>query len=155
MAYLFIALSAVVGYGIVWRIPKRLTLLEMYTTSLFAVLVNTLFDVYLDLEMGLYGYFDKGADWGMLLAIPAIFPPANILYLNFYPFGQPVLRHILYIAAWTGFALGYEALALSAGLLYYHGWRLAFSLFVYPPAMAAAALHLKFLRWLRHRPANP
>ncbi|MCL6593656.1 MAG: hypothetical protein K6T31_06735 [Alicyclobacillus sp.] len=144
--YLFAGLSAAVFYTLAWRVPKRLTRLEIYCTSLFALLMNVLVDVYLDMRMNLYDYFSPGIDFIVPLYFIGIFPPLSTLYLNGFPYGRGVVRMALYIAVWTSFSLGYEWLATRTGVLTYNGWHLRYSACVYPAAQIMHAVHLALLR---------
>jgi hypothetical protein len=40
--------------------PKRISWIEIYTTSLFVIFLGSVGDVYLDVKYDLYGFFTKG-----------------------------------------------------------------------------------------------
>ncbi|MCP1450171.1 hypothetical protein [Priestia megaterium] len=47
--------------------PKRISWIEMYTTSLFVMFLGSVADIYLDVKYDLYGFFTKGVDFEYLL----------------------------------------------------------------------------------------
>ncbi|WP_040203635.1 CBO0543 family protein [Neobacillus jeddahensis] len=128
--------------------PKKLSLSELYTTSIFAILFNSLVDVYLDLRLDLYGYFNKGADYQMGLVLVGILPPFSMLFLNGFPFGGKFVSKIRYLILWSIISLIYDFLALKSGLLYYREWSIIYSALCYPPILIIAVLNLKLIRWL-------
>ncbi|WEG12575.1 hypothetical protein PU629_21205 [Pullulanibacillus sp. KACC 23026] len=148
MPYTFILMSALVLYTIVYFVPKRLSYSEMYTTSIFAILFNTLVDVYLDLRLDLYGYFKKGPDYETLLVLVGIFPPFNIIYLNRFPYGEKLVIKIRYILIWAMIAVFYEYLAFKSGLLYYRKWSLLYSAMCYPFSLTITVLNYMLIKRL-------
>lgn len=135
--------------------PKRMTRLEIYCTSLSSVLINVLIDVYLDMHMHLYNYFDPGIDYVALIYNFAIFPPISTIFLNYFPFSRHVWSKVKYLAGWTCFALGYEFLSTRTGVLTYSGWHLWYSAFVYPAAQILQALNLAVIRkWCEKIPIH-
>lgn len=64
---------------IAYSIPKRLTPIEMLTTTLFAMLIQLLTDIYLSLKYNIYGYFEKGLT-GIALSIFWEFILRSILF---------------------------------------------------------------------------
>ncbi|WP_235252682.1 hypothetical protein [Niallia circulans] len=53
--------------AIAYFIPKRLTAIELLTTTLFATFLQLVTDTFLDLKYDLYGYFRIGVDWESLI----------------------------------------------------------------------------------------
>ncbi|MEK4870675.1 MULTISPECIES: hypothetical protein [Bacillaceae] len=56
---LVLILIVILFNGIAFFIPKRLTPIEMLTTTLFAMFLQLITDTYLDLKYDLYGYFRR------------------------------------------------------------------------------------------------
>lgn len=130
---LLMILTIIIFNMIVYFMPKRLSNVEMYVTSLFAIGLHLLFDMYLDVKYGLYGYFDpKFVNWEMLGVTFGIYPAVNIIFLNFYPLHQTFLRKSFYIIMCSGMAVLYESIAVHTDLFYYNGWNLIYSAIVYP-----------------------
>jgi len=53
-------LTTVISILSVLVMPKRISWIEMYTTSLFVMFLGSVADVYLDVKYNLYGFFTKG-----------------------------------------------------------------------------------------------
>ena len=53
--------------AIAYFIPKRLTAIELFTTTLFVTFLQLVTDTFLDLKYDLYGYFRIGVDWESLI----------------------------------------------------------------------------------------
>ncbi|WP_053071839.1 CBO0543 family protein [Ornithinibacillus contaminans] len=151
MPYLLIIVTAVMLSFIIYLLPKRLTLIEIYSTTVFAILFNALVDVYLDLKLDLYGYFKKGADYEMILVLIGIFPFFNYLYLNGFPFMKRLRLKIGYIAVWTVIAVFYDWLAIQAKLLYFNNWTLVYSAIAYSLIYIILLINIIFIKWLRKK----
>ncbi|AFC31279.1 CBO0543 family protein [Paenibacillus mucilaginosus] len=134
-----------------YLIPKKLTLLEHYTTILFSLLLALVTDVTLNLNFDLYGYFDVGVDRIGYLAIYGIYPAINVLFLNLFPYDRSLAAKSLYIAGWWLFAVVYEYTTLEAGWFYYNGWKLEYSTVTYP---FLYMLLLWNLNWIRRMNDN-
>ena len=148
MPFIFIFISALTLYAIVYFIPKKLSFAEMYCTSIFAILFNALVEVYLDLRLDLYGYFNKGPDYQMGFVLVGIFPPFSMIYLNGFPYGKKYLIKLIYIVIWTIISVIYDYLSVKSGLLYYRKWSLLYSAMCYPFILIIAVINLKLIRRL-------
>lgn len=148
---LFLIVSVVAFNTVVILIPKRITLHEMYTVGLFALVVALITDIYLDLKLNLYGFFTKGPELEYLIVALGTYPSVNMIYMNFFPTTKGALKKILYIIAWSLFYIFYEWCTLRFGILYYAKWRLIYSAFVYPATFLLLAVNLKFIRYLRSK----
>ncbi len=128
--------------------PKRLTKAEMLYCSFFAISFQQLIDVYLDLKLNLYGYFNKGVDWGYIFIILGLFPAFNCIFLNFFPLKKSLIKKSFYIGIWTIFCTLYEMLSIHLSYFYYHGWSIWYSVPMYPTLFIVNLLSLKFFRRL-------
>ncbi|PGT80495.1 CBO0543 family protein [Bacillus sp. AFS040349] len=108
---------------IVVFMPKRLSAIELLTTTLFAMYLQLMTDVFLSLKYNLYGYFDKGVDWATLIYMFGIYPAINVLFLNYYPYKNKIIKSALYILVWSIFAMVYETIFLWSGTFYIEGWK--------------------------------
>lgn len=129
---LFLILSVIFFSLISICIPKRISGIEMLSTVLFSYVLETLGDYILDLIYHLYGYFKKGPEWESLIYVFGIYPAINIIFLNFFPHEKGLSRKILYIGLWVLFAGFYEMLFLWSKTFYYNGWKIWYSLILYP-----------------------
>ncbi|MCZ8518372.1 MULTISPECIES: CBO0543 family protein [Paenibacillus] len=130
--WLHLIASIIVFNVTAFLIPKTLSNSENYVTSLFSLLLVLVTDVTLNLKYDLYGYFNEGVDGGGFIAIYGIYPAINILFLNLFPYEKGLIGRSLYFLSWWFFAVIYEYYAVKVGWFYYHGWRLEYSIFVYP-----------------------
>jgi hypothetical protein len=127
---------------------KRITKIEIYTTSLFALTLSAIADVFLDLKYELYHYFKEDVEYVDLVAIFGIYPAINILFLNYFPFQKTLRIKIIYILGWTIFAICYEWVAVHTEFFNYSGWKLLYSIPIYPLLYIILFYNLKFVRWL-------
>jgi hypothetical protein len=117
----FLIISVIVFNLTAIMIPKRLTKIEMLATSALASILQDNVDIFLDLKLDLYGYFNVGPDYGALIAIFGIYPAANIIILNYFPKG--LKSRLLYILAWSVFLTAFEWASVKSGYFYHHGWK--------------------------------
>lgn len=129
---LVLILIVILFNGIAFFIPKRLTPIEMLTTTLFAMFLQLITDTYLDLKYDLYGYFRKGADWESFIYILGIYPAINVIFLNYFPYKEGVKTKIIYVFIWGVIAMVYETIFIWSGTFYLNGWKQIYSVFTYP-----------------------
>lgn len=120
----------------------------MYTTSLFSIVLQLITDIYLEFKYKLYGYFSPGPDYITLWIVFIIYPAVNIIFLNYFPITGSLFRKIIYILIWSAFAIGYEWLATKTGLFYYTGWKLWYSIPVYPILYLLLLFNYKLIKRL-------
>ncbi len=70
----FLWLTVIVFNLVFLFMPKKLTIIELFTTCLFAMVLQQVVDLALDLKLDLYGYFTKGIQWRYLIPIFGIYP---------------------------------------------------------------------------------
>ncbi|WP_147532915.1 CBO0543 family protein [Bacillus marasmi] len=116
----------------IFFVPKRISKIELYTTSLFATLMGTFADMFLDVKLDLYGFFLKGVDWEYILVILFIYPAANILFLNYYPETKPRIGKGLYVIGFSLVTLVIELISLQTEVFYHNGWKIWHSAIAYP-----------------------
>lgn len=152
MWFLVVSALAFSGYALFMR--KNLTRVEMVATSFFVMALQDNVDIYLDLKLDLYGYFEKGAQWGTLITVLGIYPAVNIIFLNYYPFERSLAHKITYVGACSIFALAYEWAAVQSGYFYHHGWKYWYSAICYPVLFYILVLMLKWVRKLENHQAH-
>jgi hypothetical protein len=145
---IFLIMSIIFFNLFCFLVPKRLTWIEIVTTTWFGMFFELIVNVYLDLKYDLYGYFNKGVDWETLIIIFGVFPQLNYLVLNFYPYSKGLMRLLIYLLTWDILAVGYEQLSILAGFFYYNGWKWWYSAIAYPPIILILGYNLRFIRWI-------
>ncbi|AGT32615.1 hypothetical protein M493_11835 [Geobacillus genomosp. 3] len=145
---LLITVTVIVFVVLFILMPKQLSSLEMYTTSLFAICFGLSTDLFLDLKYHLYGYFYPGVDGPAYWFMVFVYVVVNLLFLNGYPLQQPVWKQAAYIGGWSVFSVLYEIAALRTGLLYYHAWKLSYSAALYPLLFLILLIHFFLVRRL-------
>ncbi|NRD78492.1 hypothetical protein HPT25_14090 [Bacillus sp. BRMEA1] len=145
---LFLILFVIVLNLAVIFIPKRLSGIEMLSIILFSHALEVLANYIFDVMYNVYGYFDKGPEWGSFIYVYGIYPSIGILFLNFFPYRKRLMKKILYIAAWVLIALIFERFFLWSKTFYYDGWNTWYSLLLYPFLYLALVLSNKFTRYL-------
>ncbi|MGM0899517.1 MAG: CBO0543 family protein [Bacillota bacterium] len=144
----FLILSVVIFSVVVYVMPKRISLLEMYATSLFSTVLQLITDVYLEFKYRLYWYFSPGVDYITLWIIFVIYPAVNIIFLNFFPLSKRLFVKAVYIFGWSVFAICYEWVAVHTGFFYYNGWKLVYSIPIYPLLYLFLLINWKLIKKL-------
>ncbi|MEW9672086.1 CBO0543 family protein [Ammoniphilus sp. 3BR4] len=130
---IYLVVSVVIFNVVAYFIPKRITKLEMYATSIFALFFANLIDLFLEHKYLLYWYFNKEVDWISLIVFFGTYPAINIMVLNFFPLDARYSKKITYIALWSLFLTFYEWGAVNIGeFLHYGKWNIWYSLLLYP-----------------------
>jgi hypothetical protein len=131
VAILFLILSLIIFYLIAILMPKRISWLQIWSVTLFSLVLENMSDMVLDLKLNLFGYIAPGNQWSGFLPI-FLYPPINAIFLNYFPYDKRKFSKLLYILGWTVFCLVYEVGALRSGFFYYTKWKLWYSALCYP-----------------------
>jgi hypothetical protein len=132
--------------------PKYLTKAEMLFLCVFAISFQQTVDLYLDVKLDLYGYFKKGVDWEYLLLFPILFPGLLCISINFFPYKKSLKQKIFYIIGWTAVSTMYEAISVKSDYFYYNGWKLWWSIPMYPVLFTINAyVFYLFRKWNKNR----
>jgi hypothetical protein len=145
---IFLILSVIVFNLIAILIPKRISSIEILTTTLFSLYLETMSNVFLDLKYDLYGYFTKGVNWESLLYVLGIYPSVNIMFLNYFPHKKKLLSIAMYILGWSFFAYIFELLFLWSKTFYYNGWKFWYSIIIYPILYIILVCFYKYVNFL-------
>ncbi|WP_407938544.1 CBO0543 family protein [Niallia nealsonii] len=129
--------------------PKTLTKLEIYTTSLFSLILSGTADLFLDAKFNLYHYFHEGIQLIDYIAMIGIYPAINIIFLNLYPQKKNYKIKIFYFIIRSLFATIYEYTAKETSFFSHHGWKIWYSALIYPILFFILLLNLKFVRKLK------
>jgi hypothetical protein len=125
----------------------RLTKLEIYVTSLFALYLSIITDYILGMTFRFYEYYDSGGDiWTPLTVVP-LYMLTNIVFLSFYPFTLSRWKKAIYISIWSLFATGWEWFAIQYTTFFTHlNWKLWYSALIYPLLYLMILGNLKLIR---------
>jgi hypothetical protein len=127
-------------------VPKRIGKIEIYATSFFAYAYGITTDMVLDLHYNLYGYFQGGFQWFGLLGVILYFPSISLLFLNFYPSENKLIKKAIYLLLWTTFSIMFEWICLQTEFFYYNGWKLWYSALLYPLIFLSL---IRNMRWVQ------
>lgn len=142
LVFIFFFILVIIAY----LVPKRLKKIEIYTTSLFALVFGINVDLVLVFKYHLYGYFGKGFQWLGFVGEFLYFIPVSILFLNYYPFNGTNQKKLLNLLAWTAGSSIIEFLVEKTHFFNYTGWKLWYSIFLYPFVFLVLAVHLRIVR---------
>lgn len=146
---IYLIVSVVIFNVVAYFIPKRITKIEMYATSIFALLFAVFIDLFFELKYQWYWYFTKGVDWASLIVFFGTYPAVNIIILNFFPLNAHYSKKIRYIVLWSLFLTFYEWGAVNIGeFLYYSKWNIWYTLLVYPAIVSILYWNFKIVKRL-------
>lgn len=144
----FIVISSILFYTIIYVMPKRVTLLEMYATTWFTLTFVMTVDIYLSFKLHLYGYLAEGTiDWKTFIIHFGVFPAYNIIFLNYFP--KTRLHQVLYILGHSLICVVYEEISILTGAFYHNHWNIVYSAMLYPFILLILYLNLKVIRKLK------
>ncbi|WP_246943712.1 hypothetical protein [Bacillus pinisoli] len=135
-------------YGVILlKINIKLTKLEMYLTSLFALYLSIITDYVLGMTFQFYEYFDQGGDiWTPITVIP-LYVLTNLVFLNLYPFTSSQWKKWIYILVWSLYATVWEWFSVEYTSFFSHdNWKLWYSAVIYPFLYLLILGNLKFIR---------
>ncbi|MBO7744553.1 hypothetical protein I8J29_10120 [Paenibacillus sp. MWE-103] len=142
----FLIVSIVILFALIFLAPRRLSRIEILTSTLFGLYFESTVNIFLDLDYDLYGYFHKGVDAITMVVLLGVYPALNYLLLNFYPEGRGAPRVFAYLLAWDAFSVAYELLSIHYGIFYYNGWHWWYSALVYVPLFLSLRWQILFTR---------
>jgi hypothetical protein len=142
---IFLVVSYIILIYTTLKMPKRLTLQEIYITFL-AVSFHTLFaDLLFADVIDLYDLMNRDgpqfSDLIVQITLPFLF---GVLYLNFMP--NENVRFIPYLIFWVIFSTVYEQISRYFGYVEYKGWKIIYSILFYIYACTFMRWHYLFIR---------
>lgn len=126
--------------------PKRLTRIEIYATSFFAITFGRTVDAFLDIKYNMYGFITEGVNYLGVLGQFLIYPSISTLFLNYFPSTKNIISKTLYILSWSLFSVTFEWISLQTGFFYYTTWKLWYSALLYPILFLILLSNLKIIR---------
>ncbi|MDY0407111.1 hypothetical protein P5G51_018805 [Virgibacillus sp. 179-BFC.A HS] len=141
--------TAIVLFNLVAFVTnKRLTTNQIVHIWTFTIALLIVTETYLIFKYHGYWYFYKEINWGVLPAQTVVVPPVNMIFLNWYPFGQQFYKRVLYIAIWTLAIVCYEAITLLPepwGYFNHGWWKLWYSAIVDPFLLMSVLFYYKWI----------
>lgn len=113
------------------KMPRKRTRHELLATIQFALLMNFLTDLYLDLKYKLYWYFDKNQIEWLYLAVVLGEIAVLVIIFNYFPLKSNALMKFIYILVWTCILVLLELYAVYIKVLFYGEWNIIYSAVVY------------------------
>lgn len=134
----------VINLLIIWFMPKRLTIKEIYATWFVIALINLSTDVLLSLYFKLYELNGPGVQLAVHFIELTLGASFGIIYLNFMPFNWRSFT--IYTAIWTVFSIIFELVMVKCQFINYMEWKIWYSIPYYIVAFLFMRWHLVFLR---------
>ncbi|MCO7125739.1 hypothetical protein NIE88_08145 [Sporolactobacillus shoreicorticis] len=131
---LFILISGIIAYVIIFLLPKRFTRQQTVTMLLIGIFISAFFDNTVCINP--FNYYSVNDTpfvdfWDMLSFV--MFGPFAYLFVYFYTgIGKNRSTYFFYISVWALISMFAEALAWHVGVYHYkNGYQLFFSLPIY------------------------
>ncbi|GER66843.1 hypothetical protein BpJC7_13990 [Weizmannia acidilactici] len=147
LTYSFLILSFLLFNIGTYFVPKRISKIEVHATGLFYMIIELLLELFLIKKLDWYGYFHAPIQWIQLFVIFGMYG-AGVLIINAYPFHKGFMSKAFYYVYMTAFWTFYEWLAVKAGMLNYHHWKILYSAIVYPFLFYLGIAHIYLIRRL-------
>lgn len=145
---LLFVVSIVLFNSVAYKMNKHLTKNQIVHIWSFSMILEIMFDIFIDEKTDVYWYFWKGIDWTNVLVYTLLIPPVNVIFLNWFPFNVSRGKKIRYFAFWLVFILVYELLALLPqpwGYFYYGWWNWFYSAIFNPILLL---ILLDYYKWI-------
>jgi hypothetical protein len=131
-----------------WKVNK-MSVNQIVHIWVFTIAFQLTFDIFVDLKYHGYWYVTKGIDWIAFPAYTVLIPPVNLLFINWFPFGESFFKKLIYFSSWEVFLLIYELIANLPspwGYFRYGWWNLWYSGIVNPLLLIILILYYKQIR---------
>ncbi|UOQ92639.1 hypothetical protein MUO14_19760 [Halobacillus shinanisalinarum] len=131
-----------------FRTNNRLTKNQVVHIWMFTIAFQIIVDIYIDAKYQGYWYFSKSIEWRSIPALLILIPPVNMIFLNWYPFGQLMYKRIFYILFWVIGITFYEAITLLPepwGYFNHGWWNLWYSVLVNPFLLLIVLYYYKWV----------
>ena len=142
--------SIVIFNFVAYVMKKQLTKIEILLIWEFSMVLEILFDIYMDEKTSGYWYCGKGIDWTNVIAYSVLIPPVCVIFLNWYQLNNySWLIRVEYFIFWLIFLLVYELLALTPkpwGYFHYGWWKLVYSVLLDPFLLMLLVFYYKWVR---------
>ena len=139
--------SIILFNTVAYKMKKHLTKNQMVHIWAFSMILEILFDIFIDEKTHGYWYFWKGIDWANILVYTVLIPPVCVIFLNGFPFYQSWNKGIGYICIWVVFISAYELLSVQQpwGYFHYGWWKFIYSLILDPILLL---ILLAYYKWI-------
>ncbi|WEG11288.1 hypothetical protein PU629_14075 [Pullulanibacillus sp. KACC 23026] len=146
--------SLIVFNSIVIVMKKQLTKNQIFHVWKFSMILEMVFDLFIDEKLNGYSYFDKGIDGINIIVYALLIPPVNIMILNGYLFYSRIPKKLIYLLGWLIFVIGYEYLALLPepwGFFHYGWWKIYYSMILDPILLMILLGYFKWVTYIEKR----
>ncbi|MFP3126201.1 hypothetical protein OH784_26565 [Ectobacillus funiculus] len=141
-------ISIMLFNSVVYKMNKHLTKNQIVHIWQFTMILEIIFDIFIDEKTNGYWYFWKGIDWTNIIVYTLLIPPVNVIFLNWYPFNASCIKKIRYFAFWIAFILIYESLTLLPqpwGYFHYGWWEFSYSAILDPFLFIILRVYYKWI----------
>lgn len=152
----FILVSLLIGFLIIWRLPKRFPTIISVLLALFISAVSKIVDHILSgsMKIDFYDFNDSNASeiFDLLLQW-FLYPVIGYLLIYWYEYSREKGKNrLLLIVLIIILSTLYEALSVKFGVFYFKGWISYFSLGFYSFAFPLTLVYYHFLnKWYQNR----
>lgn len=146
--WLFLVVSMSILVGIVIFMPKNISMIEFYISYLFMLIFSWSINVVIDAKYNLRGFFQKGPDYSTMLIYIILFPCIGVIFLNFYPCTESIVKKTAYFVFALLTMLAYDFLLIKFNILHYYNWTYGYSILIYAIDFIFIILNKKVIYYL-------
>ncbi|MBT2687216.1 hypothetical protein J7I93_03355 [Bacillus sp. ISL-47] len=151
-------LVAIILFNLIaFKTNKRITPSQIVQIWTFTIAFQLLFDLIVEFKYQSYWYFSTGIEWQGLLPRSMLVPPANLIFLNWYPFTKSMGKKLIYLFFFVVCIVLYEMAALLPepwGYFNYGSWKIWYSIMIDPILLLILLGFYKWIRWLETKSEN-
>jgi hypothetical protein len=133
---------------IAFKTNKTLTPNYIVHIWTFTIVLQTLFDTFMEFKFHGYWYFKKAIEWQDVLPHVLLVPPVNMMFLNWYPFNAKFSKRLVYIIVFVCAILLYELITLLPepwGYFHYGWWKLWHAALIDPILLLILLCYYKWI----------
>lgn len=123
--------TVILVFLVALKMPRKRTRHELLATIQFALLINFVTDLYLDLKYNLYWYFDKEQIELLYLVVVLGEIAVLVIIFNYFPLKSNTSKKFIYILCWTCVLVLLELYAVYISILHYGEWNIIYSALAY------------------------
>lgn len=142
-------IAAIIVYNfIAFKTNKKLTANQIVHIWTFTIAFQSLFDLFIEFKYHGYWYFAKGVEWTGVLPHIFLVPAANIIFLNWYPHKNTVIKKMFFVTLFVIVILIYEIVTLLPepwGYFHYGWWKIWHAVILNPILLL---ILLGYYKWI-------
>lgn len=139
---------------IAFKQNRKLTANQILHIWVFTVAFQTSFDVFIEFKYHAYWYFEKVVNWRGVLPHLLVVPPANIIFLNWFPFKKNRFKMAQFFFFFTLIIVIYELITLLPepwGYFHYGWWSIWHSVVIDPILLLILLGYYKWICYLEQK----